>query len=120
MKNTEPIPPIAAQSSSPTPFARAYILWDAWLLFLGLLFASGVSLWVIQTMPGVVDPAWQPVFGPGLGGPRPSTIRWLGVGLLTLALTIGPLVAWWRPTRALGLGLSLGWLGGAILFWIYK
>lgn len=119
MKTKDPVSPFEPSAAKPSPYPRATLLWQAWWLFLGLILASGVSLWTIQTLPSVVDPEWKPVFGPGFGGPRPSTVHWLGVGLFGLALTVGPLVGWWRPIRGLGLGLGLGWIGWAILFWLY-
>lgn len=120
MKNGTLATPANASGKSRPINGKVRFLIDAWLLVLGFALSFGLGLWLVNVTPALIDPEWQPLMGPGLGGPRASTMNLIGWIYFGLAFVMGSIFSWFRSMRGTGIGFFIGWMVWAVYCWGYK
>lgn len=117
--------PIAIQETSVSraddyPFPRYRWLMESALILIGVIVGSGLGFVTITTLPAVLDPDWVPSFGPGFGGPRPATVRMLGLLLVGIGLTTCVPMFYWRRVRNLAIGFFVAIVGWGVFCCFYS
>ena len=117
--------PIAIQETSVSradvyPFPRYRWLVESALILIGVIVGSGLGFVTITTLPAVLDPDWVPSFGPGFGGPRPATVRKLGLLLVGIGLAICVPMIYWRRVRNLAIGFFVAIVGWGVFCCLYS
>ncbi len=102
------------------PFPRYRWLVESAQLLIGIIVGSGLGFLAITTLPAALDPEWVPSFGPGFGGPRPATVRMLGLLLVGIGLAICVPIFYWRRVRYLAIGFFVAIVGWGVFCCLYS
>ncbi len=102
------------------PFPRYRWLVESALLLIGIIVGSGLGFLAITTLPAALDPEWVPSFGPGFGGPRPATMRMIGLLLVGIGLVTCLPMFFWRRLRSLAIGFFVAALCWGVFCLLYS